>query len=224
MADAERSCDTTGECLGEAFIGMGAGFSGLWSFINGPKEARLLMVGLDAAGKTTILYKLRFGEVVQTTPTPGFNVETIDHKNLRMTVWDLGGQEKMRRNLWRQFFMGTQGVVFVLDSADRDRIDDACEELHSMLRAEELRDAIVLIYANKQDFPQALTAAEVTGRLENGGGLGRRKWLVQPTCAINGDGILEGLDWLASQLNGSEEDWFASTLQQLHRQFGITQS
>mmetsp|Transcript_23304 Transcript_23304/g.65048 ORF Transcript_23304/g.65048 Transcript_23304/m.65048 type:complete len:203 (-) Transcript_23304:179-787(-) len=201
---------------------MGAAFSDLWVLVNGPKEARLLMVGLDAAGKTTILYKIRFGEVVQTTPTPGFNVETIDYKNLRMTVWDLGGQEKMRRNLWRQFYMGTQAIIFVLDSSDRDRIEDALEELQQMVRAEELRQATVLVYANKQDLPHALTAEDLRERLHHVA-LGNRQWTVQPTCAVTGEGVLEGLDWLASRLF-KDEDWFGSMLQQWKRQWQLAQS
>eukprot|EP00928_Gymnodinium_smaydae_P063386 TRINITY_DN46973_c0_g1_i1.p2 TRINITY_DN46973_c0_g1~~TRINITY_DN46973_c0_g1_i1.p2 ORF type:complete len:205 (-),score=39.24 TRINITY_DN46973_c0_g1_i1:70-684(-) len=201
-------------------MGTAFSFSNLLALINGPTEARLLMVGLDAAGKTTILYKLRFGEVVHTTPTPGFNVETIDHKNLRMTVWDLGGQEKMRRNLWRQFFMGTQGVIFVMDSSDRDRVEDAVEELQAMLRAEELREATVLVYANKQDFSTALSSDEIRNRIEISGGLGRRRWQVQPACALTGAGILEGLDWLATQLH-EEQDWVAKSFENFQRQWGL---
>eukprot|EP00929_Paragymnodinium_shiwhaense_P065813 TRINITY_DN32971_c0_g1_i1.p1 TRINITY_DN32971_c0_g1~~TRINITY_DN32971_c0_g1_i1.p1 ORF type:complete len:202 (-),score=56.29 TRINITY_DN32971_c0_g1_i1:406-1011(-) len=201
---------------------MGAAFSDLMSLINAPVEARFLMVGLDAAGKTTILYKIRFGEVVQTTPTPGFNVETVDYKNLRMTVWDLGGQEKMRRNLWKQFYMGTQGVIFVIDSSDVDRLEDACEELQQMLRAEELRQAVVLVYANKQDLPHAVPASELTERLRRqyAETFSRRQWLVQPTCAISGQGVLEGLDWLAGAMQ-ADQDWFTATLQQWRTQLGV---
>ncbi len=106
------------------------------------------MVGLDAAGKTTILYKLKLGEVVTTIPTIGFNVETVEYKNISFTVWDVGGQDKIRL-LWRHYYQNTQGLIFVVDSNDRDRIDDAREELHKMLSEEELRDAVLLVFANK---------------------------------------------------------------------------
>ena len=140
---------------------MGLAFSGLWQRMFGKEERRILMVGLDAAGKTTILYKLKLGEIVTTIPTIGFNVETVEYKNINFTVWDVGGQDKIRP-LWRHYYQNTQGLIFVVDSNDRDRIDDAKEELHRMLNEDELRDAVVLVFANKQDLPQAMPAAEVS--------------------------------------------------------------
>merc|ERR1719331_3083772 len=103
---------------------------------------RILMVGLDAAGKTTVLYKLKLGEVVTTIPTIGFNVETVEYKNIRFTVWDIGGQDKLRK-LWRHYYQGNHGLIFVVDSSDRDRIDVAREELEKTLAAEELRDIAI---------------------------------------------------------------------------------
>merc|ERR1712232_1188529 len=201
---------------------MGAAFSDLVALINGPTEARFLMVGLDAAGKTTILYKARFGEDVQTTPTLAFNVETIDYKNLRMTVWDMGGEERLRRNLWQQFYLGTQGVIFVMDSSEHARIEEACEELQQMLRAEELRHAAVLVYANKQDLQHAMSASELTQKLRKdcSESFARRQWLVQPACATTGDGVLEGLEWLAGAVQG-DQDWLSLTLKQWQEQLGV---
>lgn len=161
------------------------------------KHARVLMLSLDAAGKTTILYQALLGEVVQTTPTCGFNVETIEHQDFRLNVWDLGGAEKIRRKLWPQFFGGADGIIFVVDSSDLDRIEEACDELHQLLYVPELARTAVLIYANKQDLPGALTAAELGARLD----LGRaRASMIQPSCAVTGDGVFEGLEWLAAQL------------------------
>merc|ERR1719253_514671 len=101
-------------------------------------EMRILMVGLDAAGKTTILYKLKLGEIVTTVPTIGFNVERVEYKNITFTVWDVGGQDKIRI-LWRYYYENTQGLIFVVDSNDPDRIDDAREELANMLTEDEMR-------------------------------------------------------------------------------------
>ena len=140
---------------------MGLAFSGLWQRMFGKEERRILMVGLDAAGKTTILYKLKLGEIVTTIPTIGFNVETLEYENISFSMWDVGGQDKIRP-LWRHYYQNTQGLIFVVDSNDRDRIDDAKEELHRMLNEDELRDAVVLVFANKQDLPQAMPAAEVS--------------------------------------------------------------
>ena len=151
---------------------MGFALSKVWSrLLNSKKEMRILMVGLDAAGKTTILYKLKLGEIVTTIPTIGFNVETVEYKNISFTVWDVGGQDKIRP-LWRHYYQNTQGVIFVVDSNDRDRIDEenghennAKEELSRMLTEDELRDAVLLVFANKQDLPGAMTTPEVTDKL-----------------------------------------------------------
>jgi len=113
------------------------------------KDIRILMVGLDAAGKTTILYKLKLGENVTTIPTIGFNVETVEYKNVNFTVWDVGGQDKIRP-LWRHYFMNTQALIFVVDCNDRDRVAEARDELHRMLGEDELQNAILLVFANKQ--------------------------------------------------------------------------
>ena len=120
------------------------------------------MVGLDAAGKTTILYKLKLGEVKKTIPTIGYNVEKVTYKNISLHVWDVGGQAKI---LWKHYYTNTQGIIFVIDSSDRDRIDDARDELHKMVADEDLKDAVILVYANKQDIPGAMTTPEVSDKL-----------------------------------------------------------
>uniref|UniRef100_A0A8C6WX03 ADP-ribosylation factor n=1 Tax=Neogobius melanostomus TaxID=47308 RepID=A0A8C6WX03_9GOBI len=124
----------------------------------------LCAVGLDAAGKTTILYKLKLGEIVTTIPTIGFNVETVEYKNISFTVWDVGGQDKIRP-LWRHYFQNTQGLIFVVDSNDRERITESREELMKMLQEDELKDAALLVFANKQDLPNALPVSELTEKL-----------------------------------------------------------
>jgi ADP-ribosylation factor protein 1 len=164
----------------------------------GTKDRRILLVGLDAAGKTTILYKLQLGEVVTTIPTIGFNVETVEYKNISFTVWDVGGQDKIRP-LWRHYYQNTQGLIFVVDSNDRDRVDAARDEMHRMLNEDELRDAILLVFANKQDLPNAMSAAEMTDKLGLNG-LRHRQWYIQACCATTGDGLYEGLDWLSATL------------------------
>ncbi|KAL7789409.1 ADP-ribosylation factor 1 [Trichoderma ceciliae] len=177
---------------------MGIAFSKIFDKLWGKKEMRILMVGLDAAGKTTILYKLKLGEIVTTIPTIGFNVETVEYKNIQFTVWDVGGQDKIRP-LWRHYFQNTQGIIFVVDSNDRDRIVEAREELQRMLNEDELRDAILLVFANKQDLPNAMNAAEITDKLGLHS-LRQRAWYIQSTCATSGDGLYEGLEWLATTL------------------------
>jgi len=177
---------------------MGLTISSLLKRFLGGKDMRILMVGLDAAGKTTILYKLKLGEIVTTIPTIGFNVETVEYKNINFTVWDVGGQDKIRP-LWRHYFQNTQGLIFVVDSNDRERVKEARAELEKMLSEDELRDAALLVFANKQDLPNAMSVAELTDKL----GLHtlKRKWFIQAACATTGDGLYEGLDWLSNSLS-----------------------
>lgn len=162
------------------------------------KPVRKQKVGLDAAGKTTILYKLKLGEIVTTIPTIGFNVESVSYKNIDFTVWDVGGQDKIRP-LWRHYFQNTQGVIFVVDSNDRDRFDEARDELRKMMVEEELRDAYLLVFANKQDLPNAASTAEIVNALGLPD-LKHREWYIMSCCATNGAGLFEGLDWLADKL------------------------
>jgi len=160
------------------------------------------MVGLDAAGKTTILYKLKLGELITTIPTIGFNVETVEYKNIAFTMWDIGGQDKIRP-LWRHYYQNTQAVIFVVDSNDRERVEEVKEELLRLLQEDELRDAVVLVIANKQDLPNAMNAAELRGKL----GLDQlrcRNWYLQSACATTGEGLYEGLDWLSRAVAGKK--------------------
>ncbi|TYJ53826.1 hypothetical protein B9479_005512 [Cryptococcus floricola] len=131
---------------------MGGQLSKALGRLFGNKEMRILMLGLDAAGKTTILYKLKLNQSVTTIPTVGFNVETVTYKNVKFNVWDVGGQDKIRP-LWRHYYTGTQGLIFVIDSNDRDRIDEARGELERILSDREMRDCLLMVFANKQDLP-----------------------------------------------------------------------
>ncbi|KAM7538197.1 hypothetical protein Aperf_G00000070993 [Anoplocephala perfoliata] len=171
---------------------MGKAFSKLF----GNKEMRILMLGLDAAGKTTILYRLKLNNAVTTIPTVGFNVETVSYDNIRFNVWDVGGQEKIRP-LWRHYFTGTQGLIFVVDSADRERIREAQIELHKIANDREMQDAIILVFANKQDLPNAMKPHEIQEKLRLTQFQPGRVWYVQPSNATTGEGLKEGLNWLS---------------------------
>jgi len=178
---------------------MGLGISKLFaSFWGYGEEVRVLMVGLDAAGKTTILYKMKLGEVVQTTPTIGFNVEIVEYRNLKFNVWDVGGQDKIRK-LWRFYYENARGIIFVVDSNDRNRITHAQKELEALLTDAELKDAVLLVFANKQDLPEAMSTAQITEKLGLTN-LHGRKWNVQGSSATSGEGLYEGFDWLASNI------------------------
>ncbi|ELK11394.1 GTP-binding protein ARD-1 [Pteropus alecto] len=166
----------------------------------GPKmEIRVVTLGLDGAGKTTILFKLKQDEFMQPIPTIGFNVETVEYKNLKFTIWDVGGKHKLRP-LWKHYYLNTQAVVFVVDSSHRDRISEAHSELAKLLTEKELRDALLLIFANKQDVAGAVSVEEITELLSLHKLCCGRSWFIQGCDARSGMGLYEGLDWLSRQL------------------------
>jgi small GTP-binding protein len=166
----------------------------LFGYFDSPK--RMLMIGLDAAGKTTILYKLHLGEVITTTPTIGFNVESVTYKNLTTTIWDIGGQDAIRK-LWKFYYNNVDCVIYIVDSHDRDRIELAAEELCGVLSDDLLTGVPLLVYANKQDLPKAMSCKEVIEALKLPS-YKNRKWFCQGSCATTADGLFEGLDWVTT--------------------------
>merc|ERR1711964_96430 len=187
--------------LTKEVLQMGLQLSKIWDKFFGLDEAGVLMVGLDAAGKTTILYKIKRDEVVTTIPTIGFNVETITTDKIKFTVWDIGGQDRIRP-LWRHYYNDTQAVIFVVDSNDRERIEEASDELLKMLAEPELHKAIVLVLGNKQDLPKAMSPEALSTALKLHSI--KNEWYMQGACAVRGEGIHEGLDWLAEAIKKAQ--------------------
>mmetsp|Transcript_26623 Transcript_26623/g.29677 ORF Transcript_26623/g.29677 Transcript_26623/m.29677 type:complete len:181 (-) Transcript_26623:1296-1838(-) len=177
---------------------------GAWKKLFKSKEAvRVLMLGLDNSGKTTILYRMKLRDYTETIPTVGFNVEKVKFNSLSLTVWDVGGQDKIRP-LWRHYFMGTDAIIWVLDGSDRSRLEESRVELHRLLAENELKGAHLLVLANKSDVGSHLELEEITDGLDLGI-LGRKKpCYVQHTCGLTGDGLSEGLSWLTDQLRGKK--------------------
>ncbi|KAG5511644.1 hypothetical protein JKF63_07241 [Porcisia hertigi] len=186
---------------------MGNVISGWLESLFSNKKASIVMVGLDAAGKTTVLDKLKLGVSRETVPTIGFHVETVDYRNVTFHLWDVGGQKRLRK-LWKMYYEGASAVIFVVDSNDRARVDEVREELQALLSEPLLAGAALLVLCNKQDLPYRLTPAELVDCLGfrdlSGNGLGRllcgRKWYVQGCSAHTGDGLYEGLDWMCTHL------------------------
>uniref|UniRef100_A0A2K6U3U8 ADP-ribosylation factor-like protein 14 n=1 Tax=Saimiri boliviensis boliviensis TaxID=39432 RepID=A0A2K6U3U8_SAIBB len=143
----------------------GGFFSSIFSSLFGTQEMRILILGLDGAVKTTILFRLQVGEVFTTIPTIGFNVETVTYENFKFQVWDLGGQTSIRP-YWRCYYSNTDAVIYVVDSCDHDQTGISKSELVAMLEEEELRKAILVVFANKQDMEQAITPSEMANLLE----------------------------------------------------------
>ncbi|KAM4032764.1 uncharacterized protein ACNLHF_019923 [Anomaloglossus baeobatrachus] len=160
-------------------------------------KARILLLGLDAAGKTTLLFKLKLNETVCTIPTIGFNVETVEPiRNVTFTVWDVGGQGRIRA-LWKHYFKNTDGLIFVVDSADPERFVEAKAELIAILENDEMRGVPFVVMANKQDLPGAQNPMELAENL----GLIKMKghqWHIQGCSATYGTGLVEGLEVLTN--------------------------
>ncbi|XP_048758886.1 uncharacterized protein LOC125668619 isoform X1 [Ostrea edulis] len=160
---------------------------------------RIVMLGLDGAGKTTILYKIKLNENVCTIPTIGFNVETVSPvKGVSFTVWDVGGQDRIRP-LWKHYYQNTEGLIYVVDSNDRERITESREELFGILQNDEMRGVPVVVIANKQDLPNALSTSEVANLMWLHK-LTSRQWFIQSTCAMTGVGVYEAMQELSSMV------------------------
>lgn len=179
---------------------MGLFWSRLLSLISGNQHVRILMLGLDSAGKTTILYKLKLKETVHTVPTVAFNVETIQFgKNLTLNVWDIGGQDKIRR-LWRHYFQGAEGLVFVVDSSDVERVYESREELDRVLQHSELSGVPVVVLANKQDLSNSIRPEKMVDQLNLNKFTSRNPWQIHGTCATAGDGLYEAMGTLTKMV------------------------
>jgi small GTP-binding protein len=166
------------------------------------KQFKIAVIGLDSAGKTTMLNYLRFEKNIETLPTIGVNVEVLKRENVNLSIFDLGGQLHFR-NLWGTLMKGSSAIIFVIDSADRERVEEAKNELWSVLLTPEFPDAPLLVVANKQDLENAMTIQEIMeefelDKLEK---MGNRSWHIQPTIATKGEGVEEAIKWVAMELD-----------------------
>ncbi|XP_030749756.1 ADP-ribosylation factor-like protein 3 [Sitophilus oryzae] len=161
---------------------------------NPDKELRLLLLGLDNAGKTTILKILASEEITNITPTAGFNIKSVVTDGFKLNVWDIGGQRKIRP-YWKNYFENTDVLIYVVDSADKKRLEETGIELYELLSDEKLKNVPLLVYANKQDLPDSLTAADLAEAL----GLPSikdRAWQIQACTASQSKGVREGMEWI----------------------------
>ncbi|KAI9633955.1 putative ADP-ribosylation factor [Dioszegia hungarica] len=177
---------------------MGVTFSSMWGRLFARKETKVLILGLDNAGKSTILYRITMGSVVASAPTVGSNHETYDYKGVRFGLIDIGGQTSLRGS-WAQYFTGTTAIILVIDSSDAGRMALAKSELDKLVKHEELSSALLLVLANKQDLPNKLTPAQVSEGLGLTS-LREREWQIMGCSALSGEGLFEGMDWLVGKL------------------------
>ena len=162
------------------------------------RELRLLILGLDNAGKTTILKKFLGEDTSEIAPTLGFQIKTVEHANFKLNFWDVGGQTTIR-SYWRNYFEHTDGLIWVVDSGDRLRLEDCKAELHKLLLQEKLAGATLMVFCNKQDVAGALTPAEIKDVLELDK-IENRHWSIVPCSAVTGSGLLEGIDFIVNDI------------------------
>eukprot|EP00438_Fugacium_kawagutii_P005841 Skav231071 [mRNA] locus=scaffold524:235886:236503:+ [translate_table: standard] len=169
------------------------------------RPSQVLVVGLDAAGKTTMLHKMKPKEVKETIPTIGFNVEHAELKTgldlISIDCWDVGGRSGLRP-LWRYFYEGKDAVIFVVDSQDRMRLMEVKDEIRKISDENALDGLPMLIFANKQDLPMAASAAELVETLELKAL--RQQWQIIESSFEKKQGLTEGLQWLLSAIHGSK--------------------
>ncbi|XP_036339042.1 ADP-ribosylation factor 4-like [Rhagoletis pomonella] len=164
-------------------------------------ELRVGMLGLDNAGKTTILYQLKLDRNIESVPTVGFNVEKVRCGKMVMNIWDVSGSRPRTRVLWEHYNQNTRAIIFVVDATDVRRLPRALDELRWLWCRPELAEAVFLLFANKQDLPGALGAEQLMALLQLQSLT--QQWAIQECCAINGMGLAEGLQQLQQMLTST---------------------
>ncbi|XP_071661567.1 ADP-ribosylation factor-like protein 11 [Patagioenas fasciata] len=167
-------------------------------------DARVVMLGLDFAGKSTLLYKLKSSLAMETSPTVGFNVESLQTPcGISFTLWDIGGQGSLQAS-WSDYLEDTNALIFVFDSTDTARLPEAVAALEKVLRHPSMAGVPVLLLANKQEVPGALAPAKLGERLQQGQLAGHR-WVLRGCSACTGQGLQEALAILGVLLRGLEQ-------------------
>jgi ADP-ribosylation factor-like protein 2 len=156
---------------------------------------------LDNAGKTTILKKFCGEPIDKIEPTLGFNIQTLEFRGFSLSIWDVGGQKSIRA-YWKNYFESTDGLIWVIDSADRARVELCKLELLSLLDQEKLAGSSLLIFANKQDISGALSSEEIAQvlDLETDVIYQNRHWAIQSCSAVTGEGLADGIEWIISDI------------------------
>merc|ERR1712137_694540 len=163
------------------------------------QEARILMLGLDNAGKTTILKKMSEEDISHIMPTQGFNIKSLVQEGFKLNVWDIGGQKSIRP-YWSNYFEASDALVYVIDSSDARRLEESGAELRDLLADDKLKNIPLLVFANKQDLLQATPADEISQTLQLAG-ISDRTWTIQACSAKEGSGLQEGMEWLVGMCN-----------------------
>ncbi|KXJ09747.1 ADP-ribosylation factor-like protein 3 [Exaiptasia diaphana] len=163
------------------------------------KELKILLLGLDNSGKTTLLKNLATEDVQHVTPTQGFNIKSVQGTDgIKLNVWDIGGQRRIRP-YWRNYFDDIDVLIYVVDSSDHKRMEETGLELAELLEEEKLHGVPVLIFANKQDLLNSKKADAISSDL-NLNDIRDRQWQIQGCSALNGEGVQDGILWIQKNM------------------------
>jgi len=157
------------------------------------------MLGLDNSGKTSILKRLSDEDITHIMPTQGFNIKSLLHEGFKLNVWDIGGQKTIRP-YWKNYFENTDGLIYVVDSSDRARLEEASMELQELLEEDKLAGIPVLVFANKQDLMSAVPPDEIAATMSLMD-VKDRPWQIQLSSAKTGEGLQEGMEWAVKNIN-----------------------
>merc|ERR1711871_1424616 len=168
----------------------------------GETEVRILMLGLDNSGKTSILKRLSDEDITHIQPTQGFNIKSLLHEGFKPNVWDIGGQKTIRP-YWKNYFENTDALIYVVDSSDRRCLEESAGELAELLEEDKLAGIPVLVFANKQDLMSAVPADELVETM-NLMDIKDRPWQIQPCSAKTGENLQQGMEWVVGQVSKKE--------------------
>jgi ADP-ribosylation factor-like protein 2 len=163
------------------------------------KEIRILILGLDNAGKTTIVKKFNGEDINTISPTLGFNIKTLFFKDFKLSIWDVGGQVSIR-TYWRNFFEQTDGLIWVIDSSDQSRLQACKVELHELLKQEKLAGATLLIFYNKSDIEGSMSLQQIKEFLDLDK-IHSRHWAILPSSGVTGSGLYQGINWMVNDIS-----------------------
>ncbi|XP_002131040.1 ADP-ribosylation factor-related protein 1-like [Ciona intestinalis] len=182
--------------------------SGLWKYTFQKDEFCILILGLDNAGKTTFLEqtKTKFNKnnkginLNKITATVGLNIGKIDISGSRLMFWDLGGQEELQ-SLWDKYYAESHGIIYLIDSADKGRLEESKKAYDKMLSSEHLSTVPLLILANKQDIPDCLTVLDVKQVFhDESASVETRDCMIRSASALTGQGVNEGIEWMVKSV------------------------
>lgn len=185
--------------------------SGLWKYLFQKDEYCILILGLDNAGKSTLLEQIKriYGNnysglaFEKIKATIGLNIGKITMNHVKLIFWDLGGQQELR-SLWDKYYEECHGVIYVIDSSDERRLEESHVTFETVMHDSHIEGTPLLILANKQDLQGSLDVETVKNAFDgNSSSIGQRDYYIQPTSALTGDGISDGISWLVQRVTGN---------------------